>query len=484
MKLLSKWSSSFSGKPGGTVKHKGKGDVHLKTKYVEPQKEIPILAETDVLVVGGGPAGFSAAIASARLGVDTILLERYGCFGGVLTQVGIEAIAWYRHEGTIEAGGLLKEIEATALSMGAAVKECQSDSQAIDAHLFRYVVDQMLSKANVRPILHCYAVATIVEDGVIKGVVTESKSGRQAILAKRIIDCTGDADIVALAGAPYHKAPKDELMFASQIFSVKGVQSEKFLDYVHNELKPTYKDWNGNAWNQKIDPAAADLFSPYLEKVFIEAIESGLLEPEDQVSYGGTWSSVYPNGDVTQINMVSIRKIDCTDVFDLTRAEMVGRRNCIKLLQVLRNAVPGFEKASLRNFGMTLGTRESRLIQGQYTMTADDIFNQGRHSDSIAIYPEFIDGREYLVLPLTGRYYQIPYRALVPQAIENLLVAGRCISGDPIAHTSFRNMSCCVATGQAAGTAAALSIGQSTGTSTIDIKALQSQLVAQGVRID
>jgi hypothetical protein len=449
----------------------------------EPAKEIPILAETDVLVIGGGPAGIAAAIASAREGAGTILLERYGCFGGTLTQTGVEAIAWYRHQGTVEAGGLLREMEAAAKALGASTRESQSDSQAIDPHMFRFVCDKMIEEAGVRPILHCMAVDSIIEDGKFTGVFTESKSGRQAILAKRGIDCTGDADIAAASGVPFFKAPREELMFVTQVFSCCGVDTKRFTDYVAEELRPTYRDWNGACWNQKIDESAAGMFSPYLEKVFTEALREGSLQnPDSNVSFGGTWSTVTPEGEVTQLNMVSIKNIDCTDVFDLTRAEIAGRRNCIKALEVLRKKVPGFEKARLRNFGMTIGTRESRLIKGLYTLTARDVFEQGRFDDSVAIFPEFIDGREFLVLPLTGRYYQIPYRALSPQGVDNLLVAGRCISGEPVAHTSFRNMACCVATGQAAGAGAACSLSQGVPAAAADPVLIRKALAAQGVR--
>ncbi|MDR1430174.1 MAG: FAD-dependent oxidoreductase [Spirochaetaceae bacterium] len=449
----------------------------------EPAKNIPVLAEADILVIGGGPAGIAAAIAAAREGAETILVERYGCFGGTLTQTGVEAIAWYRHQGTVEAGGLLKEIEAAAQAMGASTQECQSDSQAIDPHLFRYVCDKMIEDAGVKPILHCMAVDAIIDQGKFAGVLTESKSGRQAIIAKRGIDCTGDADIAARSGVPFYKAPKEELMFVTQIFGCRRVDTKKFIKYVEEELKPTYRDWSGDCWNQKIDENAAGMFSPYIEKVFIEALREGSLQTQDkEVSFGGTWSTVTPEGEVTQLNMVSIRNIDCTDVFDLTRAEIIGRRNCIKALETLKKSIPGFENASLSNFGMTIGTRESRLIKGLYTITAGDVFNQGRFEDSIAIFPEFIDGREFLVLPLSGRYYQIPYRALVPQGVDNLLVAGRCISGEPAAHTSFRNMACCVATGQAAGIAAACSLGQGVSVKAAPIPLVQEALTAQGVR--
>ena len=167
----------------------------------------------------------------------------------------------------------------------------------------------------------------------------------------------------------------------------------------------------------------------------------------------------------------------------LFRSEIKGREYCINALKILNNRVPGFENARLRDFGMTVGVRESRLIDGQYSITREDIFNQARFEDSVGIFPEFIDGRGYLILPLTGRYYHIPYRALLPKSIDNLLVAGRCISGEPIAHTSFRNISCCVTTGQAAGTAAAISLKEDVTTANVCVRALQISLQNQGVRV-
>ena len=444
---------------------------------------IPILEQGEVLVIGGGPSGIAAAIAAAREGAKTILLERSSCFGGNITQVGVEAFAWYRHEGTVEAGGITTEIEETAKKMGASTKEIQSDSQALDAELFKCVADEMIVKAGVIPLLHCMATDVIVEDGLLKGVITESKSGRQAILAERFIDCTGDADIAALAGAPFTKGEKDKLMHVTPVFNCKGVDTVKFKDYIYNVLKPTYKDWGGECWNQSTSGKEEDMFSPFIEKIFIEAAGEGLLEKSEGVSYGGTWSTIDDDaGEVNQINMIFMSGYDCTDVKDLTRAEIQGRKECLKVLEVLRKKIPGFEKSRIRNFGMTIGTRESRKIEGRDCLTKEDVMNQGRFEDSIGIYPEFIDGLNYLIIPTTGRYYQIPYGCLVPKKIDNLLVAGRAISGDRIAHCSFRNMSCCTVTGQAAGVAAAVSLRENTTTSEVDVKKVQEALERQGVK--
>lgn len=450
-------------------------------KYIEEKaKEIPVLEEVDVLVVGGGPSGIAAAMGAARVGVKTMLVERYGCFGGVMSQVGVEGFAWYRHEGTIEAGGIAFEFEEEALRMGGATDECQSTSQALDAEIFKCVADKLLEEAGVIPLLHSFASEAIVEDGRINGIIIEGKSGRQAIIAKRVVDCTGDGDIAALAGVPYTK--REHLSCVTPLFNCRGVDSKKFLEYIEHRLKPTYSDWRGE-WEMETNGKEDSMFSPYLVAPFRKAIEEGALEKEAHIDYGGSFSTVTEEGEVLQLNAVFISGVDCTNVKDLTRAECEGRKSVLKAIATMRKYVPGFEKVRLRNFGMTMGTREARQIEGLYKMTKDDVQKEGRFNDSIGIFPEFIDGNGILWLPTTGRYYQIPYRALVPKKIDNLLVAGRAISGDINAHASFRNMSCCVVTGQGAGTAAAVSAIEGVTARNVNIEKVQTALTKQKVRV-
>jgi len=174
---------------------------------------------------------------------------------------------------------------------------------------------------------------------------------------------------------------------------------------------------------------------------------------------------------------------DGTDVFELTRAEMEGRYQALQAIKALNHYAPGFEDAKLRTYGMTLGVRDTRKIIGRYELTENDVRNQGRFDDTIGIFPEFIDGYGVLVLPTSGRYFQIPYGALVPQKIGNLLVAGRCISGDKISHASVRNMMCCAVSGQGAGVAAAVSVKDGVSVDAVNIGNVQKVLVKQGVRI-
>jgi ribulose 1,5-bisphosphate synthetase/thiazole synthase len=446
----------------------------------EMPRVVPVMAETDVMVVGSGPAGLAAALGAAREGVKTMLVERYGCFGGVITQVGVEGIAWYRHEGTIDSEGVGIEFEKRAREIGGPRKEPQSQSEALDADVFKYVADKLVQEAGVIPLLHCLAVEAVMEGDTIKGIITESKSGRQAILAKRVVDATGDADIACLAGAPYHKMPKDEIMGVSVMFSCAGVKKERFLEYVKANPS-TYGDWSKN-WKMKTTGKEDDLFSPYLIEPFNQAREDGMI-PRDLTSIGGTWSTLTDAGEATNLNMVYMFGYDCTDVWDLTKAEIEGRHQAMLAIEVLRKYVPGFENAKLRNFGMTLGARDSRKIIGRYNMTEHDVRNQARFKDSIGIFPEFLDGYGVVIIPTTGRYFQVPYGVMVPQKVGNLLVAGRCVAGDKISHAAIRSMMCCTVTGQGAGVAAAVSVKDDVTCSTVDIKRVQKALEKQRVRV-
>lgn len=446
----------------------------------EAPRTTPVLAETEVLVVGSGPAGLAAAIGAARAGAETLLVDRFGCFGGAITQVGVETIAWYRYEGTVDTEGIGIEFERRAGEMGGAETMRYCQGAALDADMFKVVADTMVEEAGVTPLLHCLAVDAVIEDGTIMGIVSESKSGRQAILAKRVIDATGDADVAHFAGAPFRKTPKDEMLGVTVMFSCAGVDKRRFLQYA--DANPaTYGDW-GKTWAGETTGKEDHLVSYYLEEPFNRARRDGVIPPElDGIS--GSWSTFTDAGEATCLNMNYMLGYDCTDVRDLTRAEMEGRRQAMLAIEALRRYAPGFEKAKLRTFGMTLGTRDSRKIVGRYGLTADDVANQARFPDSVGIFPEFIEGYGRVVLPTTGRYFQIPYGILVPDRVNNLLVAGRCVAGDRISHAAVRSMMCCTVTGQAAGVAAAVSIGDGATTGAVDVARVQAALREQGVRV-
>lgn len=450
-------------------------------KITEPAREIDVIHETDVLVVGSGPGGLAAALASARAGVQTTLVERFGCFGGNITAVGVEGFAWYRHEQTVDSEGIGPEFEQRAKAMGAALPEPQSLSHALDAEMFKYVADVLVQESGVEPMLHRTFVAPIVENGTIRGIITESKAGREAILAKRVIDGTGDADVATRAGARVNKTPREQMMSVSVMFSMAGVNKQRFIDAVKADPQ-TYNDWKGGGeWQIETTGKEDEMFSPFLRKPFKQAVKAGVI-PASLATIAGTWGTVSDQGDLTYLNLIHL-SADGTDPADLTRGEMEGRRQAVHAVEALKAFMPGCEGAKLRNFGMTLGVRDTRKIDALYNLTADDVREQGRFDDSIGIFPEFIDGYGLLILPTTGRYFHVPYRSLVPQGVQGLLVAGRSIGGDKVSHAAVRNMMCCAVSGQGAGVAAAMAVKHDQPFDRIDIGQVQAELRRQGARL-
>ncbi|MHB1304014.1 MAG: FAD-dependent oxidoreductase [Acidiphilium sp.] len=447
----------------------------------EPARDIPVILETEILVVGSGPGGLASALSAARAGVRVALLERHGCFGGNITVVGVESFSWYRHPATVEAGGIGREFEARAEAENGKPQEPGTLNYELDSEGFKLVADRMVEEAGIHPMLHRQFVAPIMADGAICGVITESKAGREAILAQRVIDATGDADVAHRAGAPTIKTPREHMQAASVMFHLAGVDKRKFLDGVRDDPQ-TFRDWSTGEWKVETSGKEDDLPTPFLKKPFEQAIREGLI-PAHLNTIAGTWGSMHDTGELTYMNLIHLAGCDGTDPDSLTRFEIEGRRQATAAIEALRRFTPGCAGARLRNFGMTIGIRDTRKIDAAYNLTEADVRGQARFNDTIGIYPEFIDGYGVLILPTTGRYMQIPYRALLPRGVAGLIVAGRAVGGDRIAHAATRNMSCCALTGQAAGAAAALSVRTGMPLDRIPIKALQAELIRQDVRI-
>ena len=440
----------------------------------EPARRTPVLGETDVLVVGGGPGGLAAALGAAREGARVMLVERYGCFGGVIAQSMVGTIAWYRTTDlTVDAGGIGTEFERRAKAMNASLEV--NHYQVLDTEVFKFIADQMIEEAGIVPLLHTHIVDVVLEDGVITGVVTESKSGRQAILAKRVIDATGDGDLAARSGAPFRIDPKEDLEGATVNFGCSGIDLDRFIGYLLENPK-TVADW-GDASGEK---ESAEL-STYLREPFDKAKEAGEI-PAD-VRLESYWGSLTDAGEIPNMNAIHMAGIDSTDVRDLTRGEIEGRQRVMWAVAALKKYAPGFENARLRTIGASIGCRESRKIIGAYDLTEHDVLNQAEFDDTIGIFPEFLDGNNIAIMPSTGRYFQVPFRITVPLKVENLLVAGRCVAGDKVSHAATRQMMCCTVTGQGAGVASAVSLREGVRSREVGIGAVQDALRRQGVRL-
>ncbi|MDH7482070.1 MAG: FAD-dependent oxidoreductase [Armatimonadota bacterium] len=413
------------------------------------------ILECDVLVAGGGPGGLAAAIASARNGADTLLIERYGFLGGMATAglVNPYMTYWAGEEQIIH--GIHQEIIDRLTALGAYGKGSRT---AFDPEAYKFVADRMCEEAGVRVLLHTFLSDAEVDSSYITFVETCGKSGKLLAKAKIYVDGTGDADLAFLAGARCEKGrPEDGLTQPMTLnFRVVNVDQSRM-------------------------PSRGDEFNRLYEKA---KAEGRLTCPRENVLFFYTTRE----GEI-HFNQTRITHVDGTSSEDLTRAEIEGRRQAWEFLEFLRKDVPGFEKAEILISGPQVGVRETRRVIGEYILTAEDVLGAKKFDDCIARGSYSIDihnptgaGTVIKHLP-RGESYDIPYRCIVPLGIENLLIAGRPISATHEAHSSLRIMPICIAIGQAAGTAAALCATSSVSPRNLDVSILQSRLREQGANL-
>ncbi len=419
--------------------------VTAKTIH-EAARDINIYAEADVVVVGAGPAGVTAAVTAAREGASTILVERYGHLGGMATGGLVLMINPSPGQSQEWIDRLYKVNGVHDLSK---TKEPEwRHALMVDPELLKCILNEMALDAGVKLLLHSWGTTAIVENNTVKGVIFESKSGRQAVLGKVIIDTSGDGDVFATAGAEFD-ASLDKGYRTSDmamVFRIGGIDFDKLADFRRAEPE----NW------VKIRSEGFKIAGFHIAPVPAQ------------------------RKDVFWVNNF-IRGKNCLNVEDLNWVEANVRKVMIPFYSYYKNNVPGFENSYIYDSASQIGTRGSRRLIGEYVLTGDDANAGKMFDDTVLIFPRGV--------PLTWpadrlpENVAMPYRCLVPAKLEGLLAAGRCFSSDQAANSMFNIISHCIQMGQAAGTAAALSVKSNVLPRKVDIKALQKRLVAQGVEL-
>jgi FAD dependent oxidoreductase len=439
----------------------------------------------DVLVIGGGNAGCAAALAAARHGARTLLVERYGFLGGTATAAMVGPWMTF-HSGTERiVGGIAQEIVERLVRLGASPGHIADSSDYVptitpfDPEIHKALLFEMMREAKVDLLLHAWFLGTYLDDDRVTGVSVATVGGGRSYRGRVIVDATADAYVAASAGVPTQKGDeRGRVQPASLMFRLSHVDLTKTATYLRmhaDQMRTSLKAHERSALSLT---AVAGLY-----ELWQQARADGVVDvPRELVSF---FISPYP--DEVTVNMTRVTNIDPLDPDDLTRAEVESRLQVMQLLRFFRERVPGFEQARIAATGTQIGIRESRRIEGRYTLTADDVLQARAFPDAIArsAYPIDIHNPSgsgtTTHRPPPGASYEIPYRCLVPINRQQLLVAGRCISTTHEALASTRLTPTVMTLGQAAGTAAALANDSGQLVGEVNAEALRAQLVADGV---
>lgn len=418
--------------------------------------------DVDVLVVGGGPAGVGAAFAAAKAGAKTLVVEQFNCLGGVATAGGHGHISKYDESGTSRriVGGVADEIARRVVADGFGTRAPNGIYFEVEG--LKLLLEKMSEELDVSLLYHTFFCDTVVEDGNVVGAVVQNKNGQSIVRAKRVVDCTGDGDVAFHAGCRCEvgRASDNKCQPVTLMFTIGGVEWDKV-----------------KAWRT----------SYQMRDTWEEAQQKGDMRPFQKTIMGWWWTPTRP--DQVGVNFTHVIYVDATDAAALTRATVEARKQAYETIDVYRKYVPGMEQCYMVSTPNSIGIRESRRVMGDYVLTGDDVKSQRDFDDNICYGSFFVDihcidgpGMDPTVWhPPTGFKYQIPYRILVPEAgVENLLTAGRCVSCTHIALGSIRVMAQCIGMGEAAGTAAALSVEKGVTPRNIDIAELQARLRSQG----
>ena len=477
--------------PGPSARRRARTrDSAVERKTVEePARETPVIAEADVVVAGGGTAGVVAALAAGRAGARTVLVEQQGHVGGTLLAGGLMVQGFYNMYGMFHEAqpkklveGLPQEIVDRMVAAGGCFghveleigRELNSRATIFDPETWKDVSFAMLAECGVELYTRTFCVDVLRGEGGIRGIVVENKSGRGAILGRAFIDATGDGDLAVRAGAEAI-APRDQdkPYGATLIFSISDVDVHRACEFgiARDAVKMVARARKGQ-------PDETIVFLWLDLRKLPGAAEASGIETMRNLFMGTTRRSA-----IQYVNVTGARLDAPLDVRDALAAEMKMRRQMRDLVAFLRAGVPGFENAHVSSTASLLGVRRSRTVRCEYELTARDIREARPFPDEVGRYG-WVDIPTREVHPVGGGSYGIPYRALIPRGVDHLLVAGRLITPEFVAHMSTRNTVHCMVQGQAAGTAAALAAARGICPGRLDTKLLQAALLDGGVYLE
>ncbi|MBD2847017.1 FAD-dependent oxidoreductase [Paenibacillus sp. IB182496] len=437
--------------------------------------------EADVVVCGGGPAGINAALAAARGGAKTLLIERYGFLGGMSTIALVYPwMTFHTMEGKQVIGGIAQEIVDRLMAEDASpghVRDTVGFVNTItpyDPEVYKILIHDMLREAGVKVLLHSFVDRVKTDGDRIARVEITTKSGRYAVHASQYVDTTGDADLAYLSGAPCLQGRDGDKLTQPMTmkFRMRGVDLDRVKQYMLDHPDEFYKK---TPFAELPELPLSGVLGYYKHWK-----EAALPINRDQVLF-----FIGPGPDEVLVNTTRVQGLDSTDVSDLTEAEVLGRKQ-VRMVADFMKGLPGFEQARLSSVGTQIGIRESRRIEGQYALQVEDVIEGKPMDDCIARSGYPIDIHDPSGKGVTAAWvkgdgaYDIPYRCLLPQRIANLLVAGRCISTTHETLATTRLTPSCMATGQAAGTAAALAAAQGIAPAEVDVALLQQRLREAG----
>jgi hypothetical protein len=438
--------------------------------------------DADIVVCGGGPAGINAALAAGRSGAKTVLIERYGFLGGMSTAALVYPwMTFHTVEGKQVIAGTAQEIVDRLMAENASpghVRDTVGFVRTItpyDPEVYKVLIVDMLREAGVQVLLHSLMDEAVVEGDRIVAVKLATKSGKYEIKAKQFVDTTGDADLAYLAGVPCLQGRDGDSLTQPMTmkFRMRGVDLAKVKRYMLEHPDEFYKKTPFDELEQLPLSGVLGYFKHWQE--------ADLPINRDQVLF-----FTGPGPDEVLVNTTRVQGLDSTKLEDLTEGEIQGRKQVRLVADFMTRHLPGFENASISSVGTQIGVRESRRIDGQYALQVDDVISGRSFDDCIARsgYPIDIhdpSGKGVQAAWVQGDgAYDIPYRCLLPKGIANLLTAGRCISTSHEALATTRLTPSCMATGQAAGTAAGMAVAQGVTPAELNIARLQERLIRDG----